>query len=384
MNKLVLYIVFLCCFCCQSEALCQLSESSSISVLTCRAGDDIYNMFGHNAIRVQDPERQMDDIYNYGLFNTQTPNFITKFLRRKLQYWVGKSSMKNFLRGYVYEKRSILEQELDLDLNQRNKLYMALQQNMRPENKYYKYEFFFDNCATRIRDILGDNITLLTYPSEENNQVTFRDLLDQFNFVSPWIDFGMDLLVGTPADALADTENQMFLPEYLYKHLSRSSLGHKPLVKSSKVILDYEKEYNERTNSKSFFTPALLFGFLLLLELFIFLSSRKSSSRWIRFYDALWYLILGIGGLVLVFMWFGTDHITTKNNINVLWMSPLFLFLLFKRNRTLLIIMAGLLILTLLLGTFLQQLHVASILIILLVLLKLLRQLVTGRTGLTA
>lgn len=366
--------LFYCCilFLLSIPLHAQLSEESTISILTCRPGDDVYNIFGHNAVRVQDSSVGVDEVYNYGLFSFEEEGFVMKFLRGKLRYWVGRSSMKGFLRGYVHEKRSVIEQTLDLDLAQKNKLYRALVENQKPENRYYLYDFFYDNCATRIRDILTDNITLLEYTSIDSEQYSFRQLLDQFNYKSPWIDFGMDLLVGTPADKTASPQAQMYLPEYLFNNLEKASLAHKPLVKSTQLILDYEAEIATRSRVP-FFTPTLLFGLLLLLELFFFLKAGKEKLKWLSHYDNLAFLLLGIGSMILVFMWFGTDHSTTKNNLNLLWMSPLFLCILFYKSKNLILVQMGFIVLCLLLGTFVQQLHVAAILIALIAFFKLLR-----------
>ena len=365
-KSLLIFYILLGCF----VSSAQLSQQATISVLTCRAGDDLYNMFGHTAVRVQDPVQQLDEVYNYGLFSFKEPGFLMKFLRGKLNYWVGRASFDRFMGGYKTERRSVLEQVLDLNHSQVNKLYQALRQNIKAENKFYKYDFFFDNCTTRIRDILEDNITLLNY-SSTSNDYSYRQLLDQFNYVSPWTDFGMDLLVGTPADARADAAGEMFLPEYLYGQLDKGSLGHTPLVKETKVLLDYESEVVARSKT-GMFRPSVLFGLLLLLELFLF-KGQKTNQKWLRVYDKLFFTILGIAGLIIVFMWFATDHITTKNNMNLLWMNPLFLVLLFRKPQPLLLLLSAFMALSILGASFIQQLHVASVIIILIGLLKLLR-----------
>ena len=354
------------------EAYAQLSKEASISILTCRAGDDIYNTFGHNAIRVVDPTQRLNEVYNYGMFSFDEEGFTMKFLRGKLLYWIGRSSMNNFLRGYVYEKRSVLQQELSLSQSEKNKLYTALRDNYRPENRSYLYDFFFDNCATRIRDILADNVENLEFPTEAESGFTFRSLLDQFTYRSPWTDLGMDLLVGRISDKEASIEDQMYLPEFLYLHLENSTINGQPLVAESSIILDHEAQENSR-DSIPFFTPVLFFGLLLLLEI-VFLI-RASKSKWLAAYDNLWFLLLGIGGIVLAFMWWGTDHIATKDNLNLLWMSPLFILLTFKKGRKIEIALLMMLALSIVLSLFVQSLHSAVILIIAILIVKLIRHL---------
>lgn len=350
----------------------QLSGEAEISLLTCRAGDDIYNTFGHTAIRVRDPKNGKDEIYNYGLFNFRTPNFTMKFLRGKLKYQLGIQTYIDFLREYEYQKRSVFEQRLALDSIQKVEIYNALRTNYKPKNRAYLYDFFFDNCSTRPRDLLlvdFDNISF----QEPQNQKSFRDLLDEYVYAKPWTDFGIDLIIGSIADEKAATRDQMFLPEYLYKHLEEGNRNGKSLVENSIVVLNHEAELSRRSQSH-FFTPVLLFGILLLLEFLLFLKpSMFSKKSWIRLYDKLWFFTIGIGSLVLVFMWFLTDHIATKNNLNLLWMHPLFLFLLFKTKKTFLQISLILCCLALLVSPFIQALHPAVILIICLLIIKIIR-----------
>ncbi len=350
----------------------QLSNAATISILTCRAGDEVENIFGHTAIRVVDPATRKDEVYNYGTYDFNKPNFMWKFLRGELEYKLSGSSFNNFIRTYQYQKRSVFEQILNLDRGQRNKIYNTLQENYKPENREYIYEFFFDNCSTRARDLVANNIIGLDFPETVTRPLSFRKMLDQHNYTMPWTDFGMDLLVGTVADRAASVSEQMFLPEFLFDNFERSSIMHEPLVSKTQLIADYEKEAKQRKRIP-FFTPALFFGLLLLLEIFFLI--KATNSKWLTAYDSVLFFALGLGSLILFFMWFGTIHITTKSNLNVLWMNPLFLFMAFSNKSWLQKACLLLLTISLFVAAFVQDYHIAAVLIILITFMKLLRSL---------
>ena len=299
-----------------------------------------------------------------------------KFLRGELEYKLSGSTFNNFIRTYQYQKRSVFEQVLNLDRGQRNKIYNTIQENYKPENREYIYEFFFDNCSTRARDLVANNIIGLDFPEIVTRQLTFREMLDQHNYTMPWTDFGMDLLVGTVADRAASVSEQMFLPEFLFDNFERSSIMHEPLVSKTQLIADYEKEAKQRERIP-FFTPALFFGLLLLLEILFLV--RASESKCLTAYDSVLFFVLGLGSLILFFMWFGTIHITTKGNLNVLWMNPLFLFLAFSKKSWLQKACLLFLTLSLFVAAFIQDYHIAAVLIILITFMKLLRSLIAKR-----
>jgi hypothetical protein len=204
---------------------------------------------------------------------------------------------------------------------------------------------------------------------------TFRDLIDENVQASPWMDFGIDLIIGKKADKIASVQDQMFLPEYFYKKLNNLNNGDIPLVRSAEIILDYEDEAAAR-KVRSWFSPTLLFGLLLFIEVFLFVKYRnKNLGTWINIYDKLWITLTSISSLIILFMWFGTDHIATKDNFNILWLNPIFFLLIVGKMRWAIILMAFFLVIALIVGVTVQQFHIASILIICILLLKLIRRL---------
>ena len=362
-------------FACYSSTYAQLSEEATISVLTVRQGSDVDNVFGHTAVRVVDPATRKSEIYNFGIFDFEEPGFLMKFLRGKLLYNLDINSEIGFINTYDRAKRTILEQKLNLQQEQKNKIYVSLRENYKPQNRRYLYYFFFDNCSTRPRDLLYNNIPELKETKTEIPTKTFRDLIDENVFSSPWMDFGIDLIIGKKADKIASVQDQMYLPEYFYKKLNDLNNGDVPLVSSAEVILDFEKEAKER-KKVPWCSPTLVIGFLLLFELFLFIKFRnKVPTKSLNFYDKFWYVLTSISSVAILFMWFGTDHIATKDNLNVLWLNPIFFLLIFGRLRWVQILTAFFLIVAIVVGITIQKFHIASILIICILLLKLTRHL---------
>lgn len=352
----------------------QLSEEATISIWTCRQGDEVYNTFGHTAIKVEDPVTARFEIYNYGLFNDEDPLFLPNFLKGRLLYWLGIQSKQGFTSNYSFEKRSVFEQVLRLNTQQKNTIYLKLRDNFKKENRKYLYDFFFDNCSTRPRDLILSDLENVTDAEVAAPNKTYRQLLDEFTYAKPWMDFGIDLIIGRVADDIATKNDQMFLPEYLFKRIENTRVNGIPLVLETNIILDYEKEHQSR-QVKTFFTPAILFGLILLIELLLFLYFfKRKMNGLVKFYDGLWFFVLSISSIIILFMWFGTDHDPTKQNLNALWMSPLFFILLFSKRKWVFYALFLSLGTSLITATFIQQYHVASLMIISIIILKLVRQ----------
>ena len=309
---------------------------SRITLLTVSPGvGDVASLFGHSALRVKGVKGGEDIIYNFGTYSWDQPNFLLNFLRGRLLYSLSKQYYGPFLNNYHSEQRSVIEQTLNLTAQQEANIIAALAKNYRAENREYLYEFFFDNCTTRLRDIISEGCSGDFNWQEQESRYTFRQLLHQYTESDAWVTFGIDLLVGSRTDRLATRQEEMFLPDYLMYHLdeAKDSQG-SPIVYSEHLVLDFEDIVNERRRKKQNW-PFFLFGFLFLLEVLIFLKVIKSRtpSRLVIYWDKVWYFLLGFGGLTLLVMWVLTDHYTTKENWNVIWLTPLY-FGLLGRWRT--------------------------------------------------
>lgn len=313
-------------------------RESRISLLTASPGEDVYSVFGHTAIRVKGRDSSKDVIYNFGTFSFDQPNFLGNFLRGRLLYSLSVSSYDRFLRVYHNERRSIYEQTLNLTEEEEGAVIRALAENYKKENREYLYEFFFDNCSTRLRDLIDQKYEGKFAWKEQQPRYTFRELLHQYTDSNAWLTFGIDLLVGVRTDEKATQQEEMFLPDYLYWHLNDATLtSGQPAVTKDYTVLDFSMEDGLR-KQKGINWPLFLFVGMFIIEIIISLVSLKLGSipAWVKLYDKGIYTVLGIGGLVLVIMWLFTDHYTTKYNWNVLWLSPLYLGLIFRQHSKIL------------------------------------------------
>lgn len=309
----------------------QLSSRAQISVITCGPGTDLYATFGHSAFRVQDPENGLDVVYNYGTFDFNAPNFYLNFARGKLLYSLSREPFENFLYTYQLEKRWVKEQILQLSSPQRNEIFRFLETNYEPANRDYKYDFLFNNCSTKIPDILlhvlGDRLKFDQNYLEQ--QFTFRQLIHQYLETNSWSSLGIDLALGAVIDRKAKPLEHMFLPDYVYGQLNHSLIGGKPLVFRERVILEDQGPGNGLYFT---LTPAFWLALLLLFTVTITYIDFKNGSRSLAL-DFFLLFITGIAGFLIIFLWFFTDHSATAWNYNLLWVFPLNLLLAFYLLR---------------------------------------------------
>ncbi len=312
-----------------------LSDRAIVSVLTCGPGKDLYAAFGHTAFRVQDSEKGIDWIYNYGTFDFNTPNFYSKFARGKLLYSLSKQRLSNFLYTYELENRWVKEQLLNLSPAEKNELFTFLERNYLPENRKYKYDFLNDNCSTKIpailKNILGSELQYKEY--QDSYTDTFRDLIQQNLIRNSWSSFGIDLALGAVIDRKASPMQYTFLPIYVLRQLEHTELNGTPILQRERTILDYSKQ-----NRGNFFTtsPLFWFGLLFLFTVTITFIDFKNTVR-SKVLDIVLFLITGIAGCIIFFLWFLTDHQATALNFNILWAFPFNLMLvyyLFRKTST--------------------------------------------------
>ncbi|SMC84164.1 lipoprotein N-acyltransferase Lnb domain-containing protein [Cellulophaga tyrosinoxydans] len=304
-----------------------LSDHAKISILTIGTADELYAKFGHSAIRIQDAAQGIDVVYNYGQFDFNTPNFYLKFTQGKLLYRLSRISFANFLYDYEVENRWVKEQQLLLSSKENNELFAFLENNYLPENRYYKYDFLFDNCSTRIpaalKSVLGNKL-IFEY-GHLKDHYTFRELIHQNLEVNSWSNFGIDLALGSVIDRKATPSEHMFLPIYVYKQLPNTKINKQPLVLDDKLLLD-TKPVVKNTN---FFTSPLFWLTLVSIVIIgITYSNFKSKTR-SRIVDFTLFFITGLAGLIIVLLWFATDHQATAKNFNFLWTFPLNLIIAF-------------------------------------------------------
>lgn len=299
------------------------AQDYQISLLTCDPGEELYSAFGHSAIRVLDKETKEDLVFNYGTFDFNTPFFYVKFTQRTLDYMLSISTYERFLYEYNYFERGIREQVLDLNQEQAQKLVAFLQVNYLPENRFYRYDFFYDNCATRIRDVFESVLGSQLDWNEESDppRKTFRNLIDEYVYPLPWADFGIDLALGSVIDVYASEREKQFLPDYMEAAFARAKIvgdgPTRPLVKSDHVVLQFE----DKDAGMDFFNPYIVW-WLLAIGVMVLTYFGSKKARLFKGFDIVFFSILGLLGLLITGLWFFTFHSQTKYNWNIIWAFP--------------------------------------------------------------
>lgn len=335
MQQILKYLAFLLPITLIGQNL-TLSNKAQVSVITVDQGKNLYDTFGHSAIRILDKENHLDRVYNYGTYDFNTPNFYTKFAQGKLLYEMSSYPFYYFVRNYQKENRTITEEVLDLSTLEKQHFYNFLENNAKPENKKYLYDFFYDNCATRIRDVTTNVLGKenLDFKDELLQQhKTYRDLIHQKLDMHPWGKFGIDLALGSVIDKEAKPKEYCFLPEYIQKNFVHAVRikAEIPLVKKTRIIFQKREEQKQTT----IFKPFLVFTIIAFLVLLVTLKDFKRKKR-TKIVDFLLLFITGILGLLIFLLWFATDHTATKGNFNVLWafLPNLFVaFTIFKQKK---------------------------------------------------
>jgi len=342
-----------------------LSDSATISVITCGPyGKELYAAFGHSAIRVNDPAQKFDAAYNYGVFDFNQPNFYLNFARGYLYYKLGVYNYIDFRDYYIENNRFVHEQVLDLTAEQKQQIFDYLDWNSKPENQTYRYDYFYNNCATKIRDVFAEVLQKnLTFDgSFIKTDYTIRELTDLYLKPQPWGDLGIDICLGLPMDKKASPYEYMFLPDYVESSFDHATVNNQPIVKKKNIIFTP----NPEKDSFELFQPWIIFGFFLALTIALSFYDwkRKKLTKW---FDVIFFSVVGWVGILLLILWVATDHQAAARNLNLLWAFPLHAIasVLLIRKKTSEFLMKYFQITTILLGSTLlfwwllpQQLNV--------------------------
>ena len=333
MKKLLLLFFICTSFSVKSQV--NLSVYSEISIVTSGPGDELFEAFGHSAIRIKDPVLRLDLVYNYGIFDFDAPNFYTNFTKGKLLYKLGRYPFKYFLDSYRADKRWVKEQILNLNQNQKQAFFKYLEKNASPNNATYLYDPFINNCASKLKDItntvLDDKVTYndVNLPKGE----TFRSLMNSEIPWNTWGSFGINLALGNKLDRKVTTEEFMYLPDYVYTIFKDSSVNveseSQPLIKSEKILIDLP----EMETKINIFNPLLIFSLISLLGIWITFKDYKKKKR-TKSLDFITLFTTGLIGVLITFLWFFTDHSTTPNNLNILWAFAPNIFVAFVSLKT--------------------------------------------------
>ena len=314
------------------DATSDTTSSPTISILTCGPGYGLATLFGHTGIRVIDPIQDKDYVFNFGTYNPGQANFATNFLRGRLLYTASVSTMDSFVRAYGGDGRSIQEQIIDLQPEEAVALYQALKTNYLPENREYLYDFYYDNCVTRLRDHIEAVKGTVDWGKDIDPDITMRGLLHSHLAQVPWTRFGMDLILGVTNDGPASPKDQMFLPSYFHDYLEQASINEVPIISRNERLLDFPNVHPP----VGFLTPDRFFWVLALIELILLaFFLKRGSIPWIKVWDVLWFGVLFFVFLLFTFMWVATDHHVCSSNYDILWTVPWMVFLpgVFKRIK---------------------------------------------------
>lgn len=308
----------------------QLSKFSNISIITSGPGDNLYEKFGHTAIRVKDPVLQLDALYNYGMFDFNAPNFELNFVKGYMKYKLAAYPFHYALKSAKEDKRWVKEQILNLTQKEKTAVFYFLQNNAKPENATYFYDPFFDNCATKPRDIIEKTLgnALVYNDSIITENKSFRELMNEKINVNTWGSFGINIALGSKLDQITTLQSRMYLPDYVFSALAAAKIKRDNktvnLVKKTTVLLDYKT----KDSKPSALSPFIVFLVFLMIGLFITYKDYKNAKR-SKWLDFLIFFFSGIAGIVIVFLWFFTNHSTAPNNFNILWAFPLNSFIAF-------------------------------------------------------
>ena len=310
------------------------SDSLQVSLLTCGPGQEVYNLFGHSAIRVKNEATGVDYVFNYGIFSFNTPNFVLRFCLGQTDYQLGVQYYDDFVWNYQMQGRFVHEQVLNLTEQEKLQLVAALEENYLPENRIYRYNYFYDNCATRPRDIVERAINGEVRYTEDmdtpQEALTYRGLVHEYTAKQPWSRFGIDLLLGSEADKPISRRASMFVPFYLEEYFHTAQKA--DLQGRNSGLIAEELEITAQDES-DWASPTPLTPMRVFLLLFILVAAltawgiKQGRSLWGL--DLLVFAIAGIAGCIIAFMVLFSEHPAVSPNYLLLLLHPLHLIFLY-------------------------------------------------------
>ena len=319
----------------------QQADSIEISLLTCGPRQQVYSMYGHTAIRFLDKQSGRDLVVNYGVFSFDKPYFVLRFVFGLTDYEIGINTFEMFSWEYGSTGCGVRQQVLNLTAQEKMAIAQAIDRNYEPQNRVYRYNFFYDNCTTRARDIIVNNLSGKVVYEASAQYPSFRELIHLYNEEHRWSRFGNDLLLGVKADRKTTFEQQQFLPERLcndFEHaviVNPDGTKRKLVSRSFWVLEPTAKDTNAeqaRLSALDIFSPTVCLGAFALLTLAVTVAERR-RKRMIWAFDAVALLLIGVCGLILFAMIF-SQHPTVSLNLQILLLNPINLFMLYSVAKT--------------------------------------------------
>lgn len=302
----------------------QSTDSIRFSLLTCAPGTEIYSLFGHTAIRYENYTRRIDVVFNYGMFSFNTPNFIFRFVAGETDYQLGITPYSYFEAEYAMRGSSVYQQVLNLTQSEKERLLTILENNYLPENRIYRYNYFYDNCTTRARDKIEECIEgKVIYPDSLSGK-SYRSIVHEFTAGSPWDEFGIDLCLGAEADKEINKRQQMFSPFYMKYYASNAYIvdaggTRRPLILDETKIVDVEPEEVQ----PGFILSPLMCGALFLALCVVMAWGQWKTQRIWWGWDIVLYGLQGLAGCIIAFLFFFSVHPTVGSNWLLILFNPI-------------------------------------------------------------
>ena len=323
--KVLFLISFWSTFICRIGAQVELSENTEVSILTIGPGAVLEDGFGHSALRIKDPSNKLDLVFDYGRYDFEADGFYLNFAKGRLTYEIGWTDFKRFISTYKQQKRRVFAQTINLSHLEKKQLFKSLLQNIQPQNKSYSYDFFYNNCATKIIDIIDEvtQDTVIFLAGEPYTTMTFRDMIHSHIPENSWGGFGIDIALGSEIDRETSLKEQLFLPKNMSEILNNSRYE----KRAEKLILKTEVlSVDQNPYVVAFWiSPLITIGLVSILILFITYRDWRKKIR-NRLLDSFIFLLTGLFGILVLFLWFGTEHTATSFNYNFLWAFAFNLF----------------------------------------------------------
>ena len=321
MNKLIVTLVLF--FCSLSQSLRGQEDNIKVSLMTCAPGTEIYALFGHTALRYEDTARGEDWVFNYGMFSFNAPHFIYRFVKGETDYELGVTPYSYFEGSYAMRGSSVYQQTLNLTMAEKQKLRRLLEENYQPENRVYRYNFFYDNCTTRARDIIEECIEgKVVYPDGKEG-LSFRDIVHQYTKGHEWDELGIDMCLGSEADEPVDARKQMFAPFYMLEAAGKATIvagdSVRPFVLQEEKVVDVEPEGGEG----GFPLSPLVCVFVLMGAVCLVGWIQLKVKKVIWIWDLFLFGVQGLAGCVIAFLVCFSTHPTVGSNWLILLLNPI-------------------------------------------------------------
>lgn len=317
----------------------QVGSNSEVSLLTCSPNiDAVYSFFGHSAIRVKDDSLNIDYVFDYGVFDFNSNNFIYRFIKGETDYMVMGRLFENFRREYIARGAGVYEQILNLSYDEKKAIVNYLFWNVQPANRVYRYNFVENNCSTKLRDIVVETVKGNLCFKEEKNKQTYRDLLNEDLVMAPWYRMGINVIIGSAADTTITMSQKDFIPQYLFNSFESATIndttGCVPLVKQTRILLKPSTE-NETfvsyiNEQKQTINSPLYWGIILVIMSLIVsvFSYSRNKKILVNLFDTILFSVSTLCGCIVFYLMFFSLHPCVGANWNLVWLNPLFLLFL--------------------------------------------------------